>query len=329
MGVDRYSLIVIGDERSPIRRFDLRRTTLRWFAAGIALAVACVALVVADYLRLRSERADLIQSAASLQSEQSKLAGFEEQVTAIEAKLERVREFERKLRIIANLPGSVAAGGADVGPAAVGPTGGDGAPAATEGLDLPETEAAEPGPAESAAPHKAAESSAEDRVSALRAQALQLDTLAALRGDSLQQLIAQIEDKQAQLAASPAIWPAEGWLTSGFGTRISPFTGKRQRHSGIDIAGEIGIDVRATASGRVVFAGLKTGLGRFVSIDHGNGIVTHYAHNHQLFVERGDRVERGTRIASLGNSGRSTGPHLHYEVEVSGKAVDPIDYIFD
>jgi murein DD-endopeptidase MepM/ murein hydrolase activator NlpD len=118
-------------------------------------------------------------------------------------------------------------------------------------------------------------------------------------------------------------------MTSRFGNRISPFTGARQFHSGIDIAGRRGTDVVAPARGRVVAAGNRGPLGRSVTLDHGYGVRTVYGHNDELHVKRGQEVERGQVIASLGSTGRSTGPHLHYTVEVKGKAVNPLDYIFD
>jgi murein DD-endopeptidase MepM/ murein hydrolase activator NlpD len=146
---------------------------------------------------------------------------------------------------------------------------------------------------------------------------------------SLEELVTGLEDKHDRLASSPAVWPAKGWLTSRFGMRVSPFTGRRQFHSGIDVAGAPGSPVIATARGRVVFAGPKGPMGQAVIIDHGHGVETHYGHNQEVHVKRGQQVERGDVIASLGNTGRSTGPHLHYSVEVNGKAVNPLDYIFD
>jgi murein DD-endopeptidase MepM/ murein hydrolase activator NlpD len=166
-------------------------------------------------------------------------------------------------------------------------------------------------------------------MSLLRQEMKRLGHVAEQRQLSLVELVGQLEDKHQKLASSPAVWPTKGWLTSRFGTRISPFTGRRQFHAGIDVAGERGTPVLATADGKVVFAGSKGPLGRAVIVDHGHAIRTHYGHNDELFVKRGDKVERGQKIASLGSTGRSTGPHLHYTVEVRGKAVNPLDYIFD
>jgi murein DD-endopeptidase MepM/ murein hydrolase activator NlpD len=127
----------------------------------------------------------------------------------------------------------------------------------------------------------------------------------------------------------PSIWPSKGWLTSRFGPRVSPFTGRRQQHTGIDIAAADGTLIQAPARGRVTFAGRKGPLGNALVLDHGFGVKTVYGHTKEILVKTGDTVERGDRIALIGSSGRSTGPHLHYVVEVKGKPRNPLDYIFD
>jgi murein DD-endopeptidase MepM/ murein hydrolase activator NlpD len=169
----------------------------------------------------------------------------------------------------------------------------------------------------------------EPLIAALQRGAKQLGEVAASQERSLSEVVGQLESKRAHLAATPAIWPTKGWLTSRFGTRISPFTNQKQFHAGIDIAGERGTDVVAPAQGKVVFSGSRGPLGKCIIIDHGYGIRTEYGHSDGFYVKVGDIVQRGQRIAALGNTGRSTGPHLHYVVEVKGKAVNPLDYIFD
>jgi murein DD-endopeptidase MepM/ murein hydrolase activator NlpD len=167
------------------------------------------------------------------------------------------------------------------------------------------------------------------RVGALRLEAERLGLIADARESSILDVLEKLESKRHHLASTPAIWPAKGWLTSGFGNRVSPFTGSRQFHAGIDIAGERGTDVIAPARGKISFAGKRGPLGKSLIVDHGYGIRTIYGHADEVFVKRGQEVERGQVIASLGSTGRSTGPHLHYVVEVKGKAVNPLNYIFD
>lgn len=127
----------------------------------------------------------------------------------------------------------------------------------------------------------------------------------------------------------PTVWPLRGWVTSEFGLRRSPLSGGRQLHEGIDIAGPYGTVVMATGDGVVTFAGHQGGLGNKVIIDHGYGLATVYGHNSQILVKEGDRVTRGTVIAKVGSTGRSTGPHCHYEILVNGVPVDPTKYILE
>jgi murein DD-endopeptidase MepM/ murein hydrolase activator NlpD len=146
---------------------------------------------------------------------------------------------------------------------------------------------------------------------------------------SLEDLLEGLEGQTQKLAATPSIWPTSGYVTSGFGNRISPFTGREQFHAGLDIAADFGTIVVAPARGRVVFVGMNGPLGRMVELDHGYGLRTHYGHLASAFVKQGQTVERGVPIAAVGSTGRSTGPHLHYGVEVNGRTVDPTNYIFE
>ncbi len=118
-----------------------------------------------------------------------------------------------------------------------------------------------------------------------------------------------------------------GWLSSGYGWRTDPFTGNRNFHHGIDFAGKRGSDVVTVASGIVIVAGIKGGYGKFVEIMHGDGFITRYAHNQDLLVVVGDKVQKGQTIAKLGSSGHATGPHLHFEVLKGEKKINPLVYI--
>ncbi len=142
-------------------------------------------------------------------------------------------------------------------------------------------------------------------------------------------LIDKLTKKKNLLASSPSIKPVSGIITSPFGYRKSPFTGMRTFHSGLDISNRMGTKIVSTAAGKVVFAGRKTGYGKVVIIDHGYGKATKYAHLRDILVHKNQQVKRGEAIATLGNTGRSTGPHLHYEVLVNGTPVNPSKYIFN
>jgi murein DD-endopeptidase MepM/ murein hydrolase activator NlpD len=159
---------------------------------------------------------------------------------------------------------------------------------------------------------------------------------------TLDSLTKQLENRAQQLAlletmlmnrglqdeVVPAGRPIKsGWLSSYFGMRTDPFTGKNERHKGMDFAGKLGSDVVAVASGVITWAGRRYGYGNLVEINHGNGYSTRYGHNAKITVKVGDAVKKGQVIAKMGSTGRSTGPHVHFEVLQNGKQVDPMSYI--
>ncbi len=161
--------------------------------------------------------------------------------------------------------------------------------------------------------------------------------------DAIDQLSKQIDSREQQLdllqdllenkvitdSAFVAGLPIrKGWLSSRFGSRTDPFTGKNAWHSGIDMAGKRGSDIISVAAGVVTWAGDRYGYGLLVEVNHGNGYVTRYAHNQAAKVKVGDVVSRSQVLAEMGSSGRSTGPHVHFEVIKNGKNVDPQLYIY-
>ncbi|HEX7114409.1 MAG TPA: M23 family metallopeptidase [Steroidobacter sp.] len=158
----------------------------------------------------------------------------------------------------------------------------------------------------------------------------------------LDDLAQQIRDRERQLSVleslistrnlSRQIVPGgrpvrQGWISSYFGQRADPFTGRTAFHRGIDFAGPAGAEVVAVASGVVTYAKERFGYGKTVEINHGNGYVTRYAHNQRVLVSLGDTVQKGQPVALMGSTGRSTGPHLHFEVLKQGRAVDPMSFV--
>lgn len=154
-----------------------------------------------------------------------------------------------------------------------------------------------------------------------------LDTRLASQAERLQALETLLMNRQLEAAVTPSGWPVQGgWVSSGFGWRADPFTGRRALHEGVDIASRLGSPIQAMGDGVVSHAGPKAGYGLLVEVTHGN-IVTRYAHAKSVLVKVGDRVDRGQPIATVGTSGRSTGPHLHFEVLRRGKSVNPKGYL--
>ncbi|HYM47666.1 MAG TPA: M23 family metallopeptidase, partial [Burkholderiaceae bacterium] len=144
----------------------------------------------------------------------------------------------------------------------------------------------------------------------------------------LMALESMMMDRKLVAAVTPAGWPVQGgWVSSGFGTRMDPFTGHQAIHEGVDVAARFGGPIFAMAEGLVNFAGEKAGYGMIVEITHESGLVTRYSHCSATLVKEGDKVSRGQEIAKVGTTGRSTGPHLHFEVIRNGRPVNPVAYL--
>ncbi|MCP4575236.1 MAG: peptidoglycan DD-metalloendopeptidase family protein [Deltaproteobacteria bacterium] len=158
----------------------------------------------------------------------------------------------------------------------------------------------------------------------------ELSQVSEIQKTDFRSLVNHLEEKRKKLDHTPSINPLEdGWVTSLFGTRVSPFTNRKQFHKGLDIAAAKGTPIIAPANGKVTFVGRRGHLGYVVIIDHGYGTVTRYGHLLKSLVKKGKRVKRGDPIALVGATGRTTGPHLHYEVRVDGVHVNPKPYILN
>ncbi len=148
-----------------------------------------------------------------------------------------------------------------------------------------------------------------------------------VREESLENLQELLLQRNEELAAMPSIWPTNGKVRSGYGYRKDPFTYRTAFHTGVDIANSVGTPVYATADGVVKHAEYDGGYGRSILVNHRNGISTRYSHLSRYVVKAGEEVKKGMLIGYIGNTGRSTGPHLDYEVLINGKAVDPMKYL--
>jgi murein DD-endopeptidase MepM/ murein hydrolase activator NlpD len=150
-----------------------------------------------------------------------------------------------------------------------------------------------------------------------------------LQQEDFSTLMGALENQRNLLTRTPSIYPVKGELSSGFGTRRSPFTGEFEFHKGIDISAASGTEVIAPADGRISMAQYEGSYGKLMVIDHGYGVVTRLAHLSVFLKDAGEPVKRGEAVALVGNTGRSTGPHLHFEVNLNGIPVDPQDYLMN
>jgi murein DD-endopeptidase MepM/ murein hydrolase activator NlpD len=343
----RYTLIIVPEGIGQVRRLGVSEQRLKHLIAIAVAGTLVVLLGFAHYLSLWSHmselkgvRAEAERVHAEAEAQRAEIQSQAEARQRVAEELARVREFERRVRVIANLPEtgermaerppvSMGVGGGAERPEDATPPMGTPVPTASGGEEDEDGPSA-PSPDVSAAPTQPLPEtpSPHAQVVAILDDAHLFDGLHS-ESQSLEELMGALRGKVARLAATPSSWPAIGWVTSGFGYRISPFTGRRDFHEGIDIAAAFGTPIVAPAPGRVVFAGRKGGLGMAVTVDHGYGVRTTYGHLQRVLVQPGSHVARGQQLGAMGSSGLSTGPHVHYIVEVGGKRVDPLDYIVE
>lgn len=146
---------------------------------------------------------------------------------------------------------------------------------------------------------------------------------------TLEELTEVAKERSTRWASTPSVWPVKGWVTSGFGPRVSPFTGQPAIHDGLDIGAAPNAPVYAPAGGQVIATGFDNKMGNMVAIDHGYGIETQYGHMSKILAKLGQHIKRGDVIGLVGSTGLSTGPHLHYLVKVKSRPVNPQRYILD
>jgi murein DD-endopeptidase MepM/ murein hydrolase activator NlpD len=171
------------------------------------------------------------------------------------------------------------------------------------------------------------ESDPEDAVRDVEHSMVDLMQAAREREKKFDEIKRYVRKRSTLLASRPTTWPVRGWISSGFGDRDNPVTGKAGFHTGVDIANDNGTPIHATADGEVSFAGWEGGYGKLVVVNHGNGFSTYYGHLSEIKTAVGQKIVRGQVVGAMGATGNTTGPHLHYEIRLYGASVDPTKYM--
>lgn len=290
----QFNLLVIHGDGQRIARV----TVPRWLivtALGLFLAVvASVVVIYTDYLALRSQRASLTALTARVAEQQSVIEHTQSKMHQIRAEIDGWRELHAKILEPFGPEDGSARRSAGIG-------GGTG----------PMRPADPPGRA------------------AIGDELEQLTSIVTEEGDNLRALERFIGRATRVLAALPSRWPVRGQINSGYGSRTSPWAAKSEFHSGLDIGARVGTPVKSPAPGTVVFAGWNAEYGHALIIDHGNETKSLYGHLSTISVAVNQKVQRGDVIALTGNTGRSSGPHLHYEIQVKGQSVNPTSYLWE
>ncbi len=292
-----YTVVVFsGSNTSEPRRFSFRKNIVR-FLLGASLVFSVLLVVFSvQFYQMFHQLKDLEVLHKENKAQKIQIQSFSGTIKDLKNQVVRLVEFDRKLRVMT-----------DIGP----PKGGMN----SFGVGGSEENAA-------LSSSITLEDSMKRDLDLLKSRVIEQEK-------SYQELEEVVQDRQSLWASTPSIWPTSGWLSSTFGKRISPFSGRLQNHNGIDIAARPGTPIIAPASGVVSYSRFNGGFGRFLKINHGYGIVTHYGHLSKIAVKVGQKVKRGDVIAYVGNTGLSTGPHLHYEVSVNKVAIDPMRYILN
>lgn len=286
---DFFTVIFVPNARAKFRKYQVPLKAAR--IAGRAAAVAGIVLVGAllHYSSLLFEVSRLRKVEAESKNLVAKTHQIELDAAALRAQMGQLSGIVNKLGVMA---------GVDAPPSdpSVGGTGGG---------------------------------TVEDRSAPSAASFEEMSTRLSALTEKSRELTGIFDTQRSLLASTPSVWPVRGYLSAGFGNRPDPFTGLKDFHPGLDISAPLGTKILAPADGSVIFAGVKGGYGNAVTVDHGRGIFTHYGHLDAFNVRIGQSVRRGSVLGFVGSTGRSTAPHLHYEVWLNGANQNPLLYILD
>jgi len=291
-GRKQYSLLVVRGDGVRVLRFNFPRPVVVGTVVGVAVIVSVLGALFGDWVQLRELTREAKTFSRQLGEQRTTIDSFNRKVAELRQEMGGWRELQA--RIWEPFGPELKPGGRDKG---IG------------GGSIPP-----------------------DRVPARLSPRDELERLAEAvmeQGEHLRALDRLMMRAGKALAALPSRWPVRGAVNSEFGSRLSPWTSATEFHSGLDIRAEKGTAVRAPAAGTVAFAGSQPEYGITVILDHGQDIRSIYGHLAHMAVKQGDRIERGGLIGTTGNTGRSTGPHLHYEILVRGQSVNPRAYLWD
>lgn len=302
---EKYTILVLAGDAGAPKRFEVSRRALRGLAIIAGLAAIGLGVGLVDYVHMkmtlmvharasRDLRRQIAEERQNAEVKRNQLSSLRDEVLQLRNAISATSKLDRDLRREQGLPSPaeplIAAGGVDV--------------------KVPLTDRFD-----------------SDDVQRLHKSVRELIERAGIRKTSLASLKKYFTSRRAAIAQEPSIWPVKGWVTSDFGVRPSPFTGEPAMHEGVDISAPIGTVIVAPSGGVVSFVGLAEGFGNYLVIDHGGGVTTHYGHLASSLASEGTAVHTGMPIALVGNTGRSTGPHLHYEVRIMDIPVNPQPYL--
>ncbi|PLY03877.1 MAG: peptidase M23 [Desulfuromonas sp.] len=285
----KFTFLIIPEGSHQVRRFNIKRSVLKGWVAFAAVVLIGLTTMTVDYVLSELDQAELTRLQAENRQQRNELQRLVAGLEDLQTEMRLLAQTDAKVRIMADLSKPKSNTMVGIG----------GPPEIDEN----------------------------DSFSQLQTRIDQMRRDIDLRRESQEEIQGFLNDQRSMVGAEPSGWPVKGWLTSSFGMRKSPFTGKRKMHEGYDIAARTGTPVYATADGVVSKSETVPGYGKLVIIEHGYGYRTYYGHNSKNLVRAGQRVVRGQQISKVGNTGRSTGSHVHYEIRRNGVPVNPKKFL--
>jgi murein DD-endopeptidase MepM/ murein hydrolase activator NlpD len=300
MSQNFYTLLISSKKKRSAKKITVSGVQLRALCGLFVVVVLIGGYFVYDYIHLKKAKVELSNLISRTKEQTGELNSLVARVNEFAVHLEELRQFDKKIRIMANIDGNnkkeqlLGIGG----------------PVSDERFLQTRLDG--------------------DRREFIQNMNKNMEKLvsdAAFQEQSFNRLVEYFKEQKSILAAKPSLWPVEGWVTSEFGYRASPFTRGHEFHKGIDVATRMGNEIHAPADGIVSEVSRKPQEGLMIMINHGYGIMTLYGHLSSAAVKEGSLVRKGHVVGYVGNSGRSTGPHLHYAVSVNDVPVNPRGYL--
>ncbi|MFH2046658.1 MAG: peptidoglycan DD-metalloendopeptidase family protein [Pseudomonadota bacterium] len=301
-------LLSFKNNGSTIKQISASINIVRFSCFLLSVLAIFMVYLIYDYITLKKTtnnniylRETVLKQEKELNGQRRQIQLYADEIKDIKSKLTTLHEFEKKIRAMANIKRKkqeaiLGIGGSN-----------------PENMDTT----------------KALTEKHANLMSEMHEQVAEINFAANRQHEEFKSILSFFEEQHKLLSATPSIRPASGSVSSTFGYRTAPFTGKREFHKGIDIASTKGTPIVATGDGIVSKTGYMGSFGKTIVINHGHGMITYYGHTSKILKKPGSIVKRGETIARIGNTGRSTGPHVHYEVRLNSVSVNPKKYILN
>jgi murein DD-endopeptidase MepM/ murein hydrolase activator NlpD len=303
MAAKKITIVLLPEGGRKVRQIKVPRFLFFLLLIFTVLISGIFGWVIVDYQAVRKRTSRLAQLQKENTQQKQQLVTLAQKIDAVNDRVKELKEFDTKLRTMVNLESPTRDNSQFVGIGGSDPN--------------------------LLNPRSTSEKTHRKLIRLMHKSLDNLETEISVQKTEKKELIGRLERQKSMLASTPSIWPVKGWISSTFGYRQSPFTGEKEFHRGLDICNRKDSTIVAPADGVVASVEFDDGYGRIVTINHGYGVTTRYAHLDKALVKKGQAVKRGQEIGLVGNTGRSTGPHLHYEVVLNGVPVNPFRYILN